>query len=112
MQHDITTHEATLTAHAANAQIHHRAPPPDYRKDRVSTCAHGDIRTGPTRRASPGAASAAAATQTRHVSPARPPSPTLPVPTQTLSHLSLPSATPIEDSDTARMPQLPRITQI
>eukprot|EP00959_Pyramimonas_sp_CCMP1952_P469159 9494461-Pyramimonas_sp.AAC.1 len=85
MQHDIATNEATLTAHVSNAQIPHPIPAPDHRQDRVSTHADGDIRTGPTRRNSPGAAAAVASTQTRRVSLVRPPSPTRPVPRQALS---------------------------
>eukprot|EP00959_Pyramimonas_sp_CCMP1952_P074406 1554502-Pyramimonas_sp.AAC.1 len=65
MQTDIATNEATLTAHVSNIQIHHLAPPPDPQTDRAPTRANGDIRAGLARRASPGAASAAASALTR-----------------------------------------------
>eukprot|EP00959_Pyramimonas_sp_CCMP1952_P081384 1700477-Pyramimonas_sp.AAC.1 len=89
-------------------ELHH--PPLDHRPAPMR--ADGVIRTGHVRRTSPGAASAAASAQTRHVSPVRPPSPTQPVPSQTWSCVFATATNPLKESDTARAPQLPRTAQL
>eukprot|EP00959_Pyramimonas_sp_CCMP1952_P374943 7852208-Pyramimonas_sp.AAC.1 len=63
------------------------------------------------RRASPGAASAAASAQTRRVSPVRPPSQRNRF-LQALSDVSATAATRIKESDAVRVPQLPRVAQL
>eukprot|EP00959_Pyramimonas_sp_CCMP1952_P374600 7845346-Pyramimonas_sp.AAC.1 len=96
MQLNVNPNEATLTPRVCNIQLH--VQPLDH--IRAPTPAEGDIRTDHARRTSPGAASAAASIQTRHISLVRAPSPPQPVPSQTLTRASATSATPIKESDT------------
>eukprot|EP00959_Pyramimonas_sp_CCMP1952_P471319 9498223-Pyramimonas_sp.AAC.1 len=101
-----------MKAHVSDARIHCPSQPPGPTTDSAPTLADGNICTGQPRRTSPGPASAATPTQTRHVFRVRASSPTLPSPPQTRSQYFHGGTTQIHASDTARIPQLPRAIQL
>eukprot|EP00959_Pyramimonas_sp_CCMP1952_P050153 1048023-Pyramimonas_sp.AAC.1 len=97
----MTSWNNQLTDHT-NDTILHLQPADDLHRPTAASAEAPHASAGQQRRTLPGAASAAASAQTRHVSPARtePTTDGVPIPAQPLSAVSVNTTTPIKESDT------------
>eukprot|EP00959_Pyramimonas_sp_CCMP1952_P322237 6742942-Pyramimonas_sp.AAC.1 len=112
IREDMTTWTKLLIDHTSDTTLHLQ-PTPGLSRPTAASAESPQASAGQQRCTSPGAASAAASAQTCHVSPVRtePATDGVPIPSSPLSVVSVNNATPIKESDTVRVPGLPKITQ-